>query len=225
VWTGTPGLYHMRFGHCRFGSDCSYLHVSSTPETSTNTVKTLENEILKLKETLGKVVAALENNEIETKVHEQRIFCLESKSEACVDKFKCTQCEYQAVSCTALKSHVTKKHKVEVLRESSSDKELNVSLQSKDRDSPSPKPNTEIPEFGWEPNTCGLCSETFTKTDHFKDHMVEYHGLLYVEYDCTLGCFDCGDIFEEPFEQWFGQYTIGRGQIHSFCKYCLADTI
>jgi hypothetical protein len=205
-------VYHMRFGHCRFGSSCSYLHTTLTPQTDVPE-NILHNEIIKLKETLESVVAALKNKEIEMKVLEQRIFCIESKASA-DDKFACIQCEYKAASSTALKTHMTKKHKSECLRDSSSEKDLNVSIPSQHRDiSPSSKKCDQIPPFGWELNTCGSCDQTFSKSHDFKDHMMEYHQL---SEDCS-NCYGCEETFDQ---QSLGQFEIFHSVIHVKCMAC-----
>ena len=57
-------------------------------------------------------MAALQDKERKINVHEQRIACLEGKSKVSKSTtLKCDHCEYESTSTTALKSHMTKKHK------------------------------------------------------------------------------------------------------------------
>jgi hypothetical protein len=86
-----------------------------------NSLKTKENEIKKLEEKM----ILLEKSIDSLKTHKPS------------ESFKCNLCEYECAASTALKSHITKKHKEE-LRESSSVPDLKVSLGSEDRDETPP---------------------------------------------------------------------------------------
>jgi hypothetical protein len=177
----------MRSGFCKFGSSCSYRHEALKENTD---VKSLESEIIKLKETLSALIAALQNKENEIKIHEQRITCLESNSKT----FQCTQCDYVTSTSTALKTHITKKHKPESLRDLSYHHELEVSLTSPEREeeysssltlSPSPCTKTHNTTF-----TCLICDDEYMGSDNFKNHMASVHKVG----EDTNKCFICGEV-------------------------------
>jgi hypothetical protein len=165
-------VYHLRFGHCRFGSGCSYFHGSVETDDS---VQSLKNNILKLKETLGNVVASLQSKETEMKALEQRIFSLEC-NEAKVVKFPCTDCDYEAASSTALKSHMTKKHKQETLRSKHPEEDCRglSPVKHAPRDA---EPSTTVGSkctiaVTLMENSCHICNNFFNKESDFKFHMV-----------------------------------------------------
>jgi hypothetical protein len=183
-----PCNYFLRFGACKFGSKCSYRHNTNT---SDDEFKTLQSEITNIKETLKDVLSALKDKENKIKVFEQRIACLEGKSKVSggetykcneskeLENFKCNYCDYVAVSGTALKSHVTKKHKLETLRSMGSDVDSRRLSPEKDtlREEPmallseDPGPLLTLRKQG-ALEACGICHELFDEND-FKFHMNE----------------------------------------------------
>jgi hypothetical protein len=175
-----PCNYFLRFGVCKFGSKCSYRH---NLNTSDDDFKTLQSEMINIKETLTDVLSALKDKENEIKVFEQRIACLEGKSKVsggetykcdeskAPETFKCPYCDYVAVSGTAMKSHVTKKHKLETLRSTGSDVESRQlspekdTLREESMASPSEDPGPPL-------QACDICHKLFNFHD-FKFHMNE----------------------------------------------------
>jgi hypothetical protein len=209
-------VYYTRTGFCKFGSSCSYRHQVLSSENTA--VKHLESEITMLKETLTKVLAALQNKENEIKVHEQRITGIESiVKTSSGETFQCTQCDYESSTSTALKTHVTKKHKSERLRESR-EKDLEVSLTSceerADEPSPSSSPCTlhNIAKY-----TCEMCLDTFTETDDFKKHMIMYHKFK----DSTKTCCLCVEHF--PFLPTYPRVGRKGKEVEVMCSPCYED--
>jgi hypothetical protein len=236
-------MYYMRLGHCKFGNACSYLHSTPSDHTSeSNDVKCLKADIVKLEEALERVLAALEAKENEMKAHEQRILALENLSQL----HKCTHCDYEATSTTSLKSHISKKHKIETLREADDEQALQASFCSYERkespDSPfistsfkckfcsreltssahlnghiSMYHDTSIPHPSkWAPNACHICNKSFHQTGDFKNHMVKYHGFSEDPYGVV--CSECDESSD------LGRYYVVPGQlIFMECKLCLTD--
>ena len=107
--------YFNRLGNCKFGADCSYLHNISPFQGLLNDVKQIIEElqlvqsVLKVKETkmwnLQEIVDEL-NGKNES---------MESKKE--VKKIKCDICKYSCNSKTIFKSHNTKKHQKNTVKE------------------------------------------------------------------------------------------------------------
>jgi hypothetical protein len=183
-------------------------------------VKPLENEIIKLKETIESVVAALKNKEMEMKVLEQRISCIESKA-VCSDNFECTQCEYKASSSTALKTHVTKKHKSETLRDSSSDKDINVSLPSEDRDESMPfSADTSFKECDPTPFKCDHCEFETTLNIKLLRHKAVTHesGVPHTSFWGPNKCYMCMLAFDETEE--FKDHMIDKHRYTFNCGEC-----
>jgi hypothetical protein len=211
-------IFYMRFGHCKFNSVCSYRHIDSIPDSS-DTLKCLEKEIMELKETLVSVIATLKNKEKEIEVQEQRITKLESDTKT----FKCTLCEYESVTSTALKTHVTKKHKPEQFRAPCGENDLEVSIHSCDREentstSLSDKhKHINFKDFLSEdqPDTCHFCKQTFHNTDTFKNHMIDFHELLT---DGFSNCIDCEESFKDTN---IAQYIVCiDGEVAARCLEC-----
>ena len=116
-----PCLYFVRSGQCKFGSDCSYIH----PEPTESSNK-LDKDILDMKTTLDTVISTLAQNKIEIKRLEEKIMKLEQEySVPLVNENKCEVCEHKASSAT---NHVTRNHKQEVLRSSSHEISLDISI-------------------------------------------------------------------------------------------------
>ena len=123
--TVNPCNYH-QFGYCRFGVTCRKFHTPNTflksnnekvsclsrrPQPSTlsdivtvsleQIVHKLDKYILKMKETLEKVLSTLAQKEIEVKGLEEKALKLEEKSTITEDENNtCGKCQYQASSAT-----------------------------------------------------------------------------------------------------------------------------
>ena len=102
-------------GHCSFGDECSYLHCSSTKEG------VIVNDIKQIQEELQLVKNVLQNKEIEIKNLKDKVERLEIevKSRQTIQEtnFECDICNYTCTSKKTLKSHTTKKHKKDLLRQ------------------------------------------------------------------------------------------------------------
>jgi hypothetical protein len=186
-------------------------------------VKGLESEISKLKETLTQVLTALKNKENEIKVHEQRITCLETNAKtSSAETFQCTQCNYTSSTATALKTHITKKHKPETFRDSSTDKDLEVSLISSE--GRADEPSSLFSSSCTNPNitstyTCEICSETSIGFDTFKKHMVGYH----VFKDSTETCCLCEENF--PFLPTYPTVSRKSKEVEVMCSPCYEASV
>jgi hypothetical protein len=181
-------VYHTRFGHCRFGNDCSYRHQETSDveklkmdlEMVKNSLKTKENEIKKLEEKfilMEKSIEAMKtHNEIKT--HSSEV------------SFKCSQCNYECASSTALKTHVTKKHKCENLRFSGP--EEGSRRLSPEKDAPRVadlSPTSESTEGSHMENMCHICNKYFDETSAFQMHMYKMHMMQ--------ACAICNKLFDD----------------------------
>ena len=121
-------IYFVKFGQCKFGTGCSYLHVVTSPDSDivntikviqeelkfvTNTLKTKELEIKKLIEKVENLEKIIESQEIPTSENE----------------FKCSLCKYSCKSDTVLKRHSSRKNNTETLRKSSAQDSKSKSIQ------------------------------------------------------------------------------------------------
>ena len=111
-----PCIYFLRFGQCKFGPLCSFLHSESTENK-------LEDEVVKLKEQVKKVVDKLSSKEIEISDLKHRIIILEKVAKP---QLSCVLCDYKCHSTSGLKSHVTRSHKPEIVRDDMCDTEKNI---------------------------------------------------------------------------------------------------
>ena len=121
-----PCTYYTRYGHCKFGTNCFYLHVDSLKETEIENLKKDLNKILTLLNAKEKEMKALEEkvNQIEGKVKTFLCTTCESRNSTSSNltthtqdtqeekPFICTQCDYTARTHTVLKRHYSMKHKV-----------------------------------------------------------------------------------------------------------------
>ena len=85
-------IYHLRFGHCKFGENCSFFHCQSETEV-------LKLEITKLKEAFQAVLESLKYKDNEIEMLCKRIEDVEEiPLRELESKFKCTHCDYSSNS-------------------------------------------------------------------------------------------------------------------------------
>ena len=109
---------------------------------------------------------------LETKINEQQLSFnakltnLEKQVNSMENKFKCDECKFVTNSETALKSHMTKKHKKE--------KFVDDSIY---------------------PKQCSLCEKVYKNSKELKKHM-RTHSYNYVTFKCTLCDFVGGEALD-----------------------------
>ena len=100
--------YFLHRGLCKFGDDCSFSHRNSLQSNSNKNIPNQQFEALEITvKEMSKKIEILEN--------ELNLL----KEENPCEMFKCEVCDYVAKSATVLKAHITRKHKKENLRQSS----------------------------------------------------------------------------------------------------------
>ena len=113
-----PCRLFLRNNHCKFGGDCSYLHPIPAPSN-----KELNEELLSLKDNLDLLITSLNIKEIQIVKLEEKVKELEkivsAKSSTSLETYKCDLCDYWCDLEKNLKSHRSKKHKRETLRDNS----------------------------------------------------------------------------------------------------------
>jgi hypothetical protein len=89
-------------------------------------------------------------------------------------EYKCTECDYEAASSTALKSHVTKKHKPEILRSSGPEEDSRHLSPEKDTPRAADPSTTLESKCTTVPSTmenmCNICNKYFDESSAFKTH-------------------------------------------------------
>ena len=170
-----PCKYYLLNGSCRFKEKCGFTHVKSDVYLK---VEKLENEIKQLNIETDLLKAKLLENEnklLKKEVEELKIIVLENKNKledmnTCNNAIKCDICEYEASSATVLRSHKTRKHKPETLRESNVDVSLLVTPHHEHR----------YDEY----------SEVNDSEEQFKDYIVKKTNI-YNPSNNLYQCMDC----------------------------------
>ena len=175
--------YFLRSSYCKFGNSCSYLH-----QVHSSTNSELVQDIKKIREDLSLVITTLNIKEIEiTKLQdkvEELGKIISMKGIPSSGEFKCEICEYCCNSEKILKSHKSKKHKRETIREQFIH-ENSLEL--------SPVHGTCVEEFNestsispifqnattemYELYDCPLCEEGSIEKAVFKTHLTELHDV------------------------------------------------
>ena len=115
--------FYSQNGTCKFENDCAYLHKTNE---SNKKIEKIEIEIRKLKEEIMKIGLAVAGMTV--KLDE----VIKNNKKEC--SFKCELCGYNASSATVLKSHLTRNHKQEILREYHTESSTVTSPSITDRD-------------------------------------------------------------------------------------------
>ena len=201
--------YFLVSGKCRFNNDCAFAHKKSGTNIK---VEELEMEVIQLKlevESLKSNVLRGENELLRKSLEELKVIVvsnsqiiesLQNKSKVCEDQFKCEICGYKASSTTILKSHMTKKHKHETLREDHHELSCSMSPVNEQR-SEAYKDSTELViEPVLQPAEqqmsvkfkCEKCSDGFGDCVTLEEHMIKNH----IEPEAKTECWNCGEEFK-----------------------------
>jgi hypothetical protein len=222
------------FNSCKFGENCAYKHITSSKQHTIDNllVKTasLENAVKEMTDRIESLEKVIENLTKETKSSVPCNQCNYKASSEVVLKrhitikhkelevetlrfsgpgedsrrlspekdtpraaeeiecatnlpFKCEVCDHEAASMLALKGHMNIKHDPNI-------------------------PHTSE----WLPNTCHICSQSFTQTKPFKLHMIFHHG-------CSEDCYECSQC---GMPSDLGIYWLHNQTIIISCKACFA---
>ena len=101
----------MRFGQCKFGSNCSLHHPHDVSQN-----EDIEKDVIKLKDNFTSVFLSLKAKENEIKDLEARLTKLERKPH--IKTVKCDVCGYKAISMISFKTRMNEVHEIETLRHS-----------------------------------------------------------------------------------------------------------
>ena len=183
--------YFATFNTCKFGARCAYKHAPPKDQVD---MQKLSQDINQMSKNITEMA--------------ERIKDLESELQtvrSCKDEFTCDTCGYKASSETVLKSHTTRKHKLEVLREEIPENSVIMPLLQQSRDEPTLSENIF---------KCDQCDSKFNTKLDIECHKVNKHplisvpdevypesfkeGHLYKFTDELFKCTHCEDHFQIP---------------------------
>jgi hypothetical protein len=211
-----PCNYFARFGSCKFGTSCSYLHSEHTTHI----------EITNMKETIQQVLNVLQAKEKEITKLEEKINLLEKTvNSMSAETFNCDLCPYKCASSTSLKTHTTKKHKPEQLRHTSTTQDLNMSLNTPDRNESLPhseyEDTTNITPFTpCTPFKCEHCEFEATNKIKLLRHTAVTHdpGVPHTTFWDPNKCYMCTKSFDKT--EAFKDHMVGQHSYTLDCDEC-----
>ena len=226
-----PCKYFTFTGSCNFGSNCSFSHPQSTPPPSDHTTHTTPSreDFALLRQKIGHLEAIITS--LSKRIDE--ISLTQSQPQPSPPPpvphptFPCDHCDYLSTTSAGLKTHISKKHKKETLRENP----MNVSdihLSVVHRSDPEPSPSIPLDTILTPSNdtSCSECSGMFDNQNDLMDHINTNHAsdrapkeLPFPNQDVPqLPCYDCENIFNNSHD--LGNHLL---QIHNLtfpCPHC-----
>ena len=208
-----PCKFFTLTGSCFFGSMCSFSRSHSiTPprdDTPTPSTPSLEEFILLQQQVahLSSLIACISKRLDE-------ISLSKSQPEAAPPlSFPCTQCEYLSSTSKGLNAHISKKHKVDILRENPSPDIADLPLPVIHRNCPAPSPSIPLESISTLPHNASLypvpelpfpnqgipnlkcddCENVFTNSHDHGNHLLQAHNL-------SSPCTHCDTIVPEQDE-------------------------
>ena len=145
--------------------------------------------------------------------------------------FPCHHCDYSSSTSRGLNSHISKKHKQEVLRENPFVDIGDVSPSVDHRSIPSPSPSIPLDSFSTSSSTlhaisCMECSVTFYNESDLKHHMDTSHApgispdkLPFPNKAVPqLPCYDCDNTFNNSHD--LGNHLLHNHNLTFPCPHC-----
>ena len=166
-------LYELE-NSCRFGSACSYLHLSSNKLSETNQrLQYLENCLKDMTSKIESLEGELEKVKANHISEGKRVKEIPSKEKEIRNIFKCDICEYETENQVTLKKHKNTKHSMFKCKECGQNSESkNASEEHLKKDHVQSKPTFTKSD---EDKICPICGKGFMAKEimleHFKVHM------------------------------------------------------
>ena len=243
--------YFSQNGYCRFGKDCAFNHKNSIAQTK---VVEMEIEVNNLKtevEFLKNKITESENEIFKREIEDLKvvvfrnyeyIVALQNHIRKNEDQFVCDICGYEASSKTVLKSHATRNHKKEMLREADNEetKDLNISYDLDEHENSIVTSNNHLSTASYSANPCCTqdsfhahshialtspsdgkcyhCKNVFSTESELATHMISEHKSTH-----DNECFACGDVVQDGVNGKF-QISWGHflgGHVEPACYTCL----
>ena len=191
------------FGYCKFSEDCAFKHTLTKSHSEFKTLKeqleTLTNTITEMNQVMDHIKNELEIFKSERKLEGE----LQTTQEKLLQEHICDICSYKARSATVLKSHITRKHKKEVLRDNDADISIHLSVSDDSRD----EDIEEVSEYEHE-------NEQENETTD-----ISWKVALKTLNTDTLTCDECGAIFPDEEELYDEHYWFNHRSSACDLKY------
>ena len=219
-----PCKYFMRNQSCKFGNSCAYEHIEHT-DTHIGDLQRKVDALQAKVDEMGITVNNLEAKLLKLSVNQ------------------CESCDYKASSITALKAHVTKKHKdtispePEMERSKTSDVSLHISSPAVERDEPHDPSDISfsISEEGGMECDYWLCDFAANSENELTEHITTDHTIestfIYpnssepVTCDYDVGpqnqfpdCEECGEEF--LLDHSFAMHLYNAHKVGYKCAHC-----
>ena len=183
-----PCKYFALPSSCYFGSSCSFSHVPSIPSDQTPSTPPFSEELTLLHQQvteLNSIISDL-SKRLDDIVLSQSQTQPSQPASSPHSPFPCDHCEYSSSTSRGLKSHMTKKHKQENLREDPYSDTSDITLSMDHRSNPAPSPSIPLNSMDTlPPFPCYYCDDTFQTIENLGNHINETHNL-------TNPCPHCG---------------------------------